>query len=48
MALAMGLLMTTAGRVKDEVYVVPLPGTARLAEDDSGPDPLALVPVLAF
>jgi hypothetical protein len=41
-------------RVKDEArgglpadaYVVPLPGTVRLADDDSGPDPPAHVPVL--
>ena len=36
------------GELPADVYVVPLPGTVKLAEDDSGPDPPALVPVLAF
>jgi hypothetical protein len=29
-----------------QTYVVPLPRMVRLAEDDSGPDPPAHVPVL--
>ena len=36
------------GELPADAYVVPLPGTVKLVEDDSGPDPPALVPVLAL
>ena len=36
------------GGLPAEAYVVLLRGTVRLAEDNFGPDPPALVPVLAF
>jgi hypothetical protein len=36
------------GELPADVYVVPLPGTVKLAEDDSGPKLPALLPVLAF
>jgi hypothetical protein len=36
------------GELPAGVYDVPMPGTVKLAEEDSGPDPPPLVPVLAF